>query len=436
MNRKWNYESVKEYFLKKEYELISKSYTNVDELLSFKDAEGYLYIMTFYSFKTGNKPQKFRPNNPYTLYNIDLLLKSKGFNLEIVSNIYKGVDSLIDLKDEEGYYYQTTISGLLANNSPRAFDYRNKYTIQNISTWLNNNNINLTLVSKSYKRFNLKLTFKDCDGYLYETSVANLLKLHPPDKFNTSNKHTINNIKLWCKLNNIKFKLLSNKYNNNSTPLKWSCIKNNCQEIFEMSWDRVSQFNGCPYCAGIKVGKSNCLATKNPELAKEWNLHKNGELTPETITCGSGLKVWWVCRDCGYEWRTTTPHRIEGTGCPSCKISRGERKIKSQLTFNNINFEVQKTFKNLLGAGNGLLSYDFYLPDHNLLIEYQGEFHDREVYDGHDFERQKEHDKRKREYANKNKIKLLEIWYWDFENVEKILNKELGFTGYDQTRST
>jgi hypothetical protein len=42
-----------------------------------------------------------------------------------------------------------------------------------------------------------------------------------------------------------------------------------------------------------------------------------------------------------------------------------------------------------------------------------------------EFEYQQEHDKRKREYAEKHNIKLLEIWYWDFDNIETILKKEL-----------
>ena len=33
--------------------------------------------------------------------------------------------------------------------------------------------------------------------------------------------------------------------------------------------------------------------------------------------------------------------------------------------------------------------------------------------------------KEKREYAKNHNIKLLEIWYWDYDNIEEILNKEL-----------
>ena len=44
------------------------------------------------------------------------------------------------------------------------------------------------------------------------------------------------------------------------------------------------------------------------------------------------------------------------------------------------------------------------------------------------FKIQQEHDKRKKEYAKLHNIKLLEIWYYDFDNITEILNKELGLS--------
>ena len=41
------------------------------------------------------------------------------------------------------------------------------------------------------------------------------------------------------------------------------------------------------------------------------------------------------------------------------------------------------------------------------------------------FARQQEHDRRKREYAKQNNIDLLEIWYWDYDNIEDILSNKL-----------
>lgn len=62
-----------------------------------------------------------------------------------------------------------------------------------------------------------------------------------------------------------------------------------------------------------------------------------------------------------------------------------------------------------------------------MLIEYQGEFHDGTAWQQTeiDFLRQQEHDKRKKNYANMNNILLLEIWYWDYNNIEQILDKTI-----------
>ena len=69
----------------------------------------------------------------------------------------------------------------------------------------------------------------------------------------------------------------------------------------------------------------------------------------------------------------------------------------------------------------------FYLPKYNKLIEYQGEYHDGTARNQNkkQFKKQQEHDERKRKYAKDNDIDLLEIWYWDFKNIENILIKEL-----------
>ena len=75
---------------------------------------------------------------------------------------------------------------------------------------------------------------------------------------------------------------------------------------------------GCPYCAGKKVLLGyNDLETINPTLAKEWNFHKNGQLTPNSITANSQKKVWWKCSK-GHEWQATIYHRHNGQGCPIC----------------------------------------------------------------------------------------------------------------------
>lgn len=121
-------------------------------------------------------------------------------------------------------------------------------------------------------------------------------------------------------------------------------------------------------------------------------------------------------------------HLRNGQGCKYCSMSHGERKIMQYLLTNEIPFIAQMTFEGLYGINNGKLSYDFYI-DNDLLVEFQGEQHKRFIKGLHitkdEFEKQQIHDQRKREYANHHNIKLLEIWYYDFDRIDKTLSEHL-----------
>lgn len=65
----------------------------------------------------------------------------------------------------------------------------------------------------------------------------------------------------------------------------------------------------------------------------------------------------------------------------------------------------------------------------NVAIEYQGEQHYRPtgfVYSEERFVHQQERDNAVRCYCNEHNIKLIEIPYTEFDNIEDILTKELG----------
>ena len=77
--------------------------------------------------------------------------------------------------------------------------------------------------------------------------------------------------------------------------------------------------HGCPYCAGIILSPGeNDLLSQNPELVKEWDYDRNGDLTPDKITVNNGKRVWWVCKTCGHHWEVGVGHRNKGEGCPKC----------------------------------------------------------------------------------------------------------------------
>ena len=98
----------------------------------------------------------------------------------------------------------------------------------------------------------------------------------------------------------------------------WKCDKGDDHEWSAIVNNR-SRGSNCPICRGLKVVNSNCLATVNPLLSKQWHPKKNGDLTPNDVTCGSGKKVWWKCdEEEDHEWCAHISSRTQGRGCPMC----------------------------------------------------------------------------------------------------------------------
>lgn len=270
------------------------------------------------------------------------------------------------------------------------------------------------------------LAFNDSDGYLYFTSINHIQEGHLPTCFGFHNPFTIQNIRLWCKINKKPYKLISNTYKNAFQKLEWKCLKDTCGEIFKAPWADIEHGTGCSYCAGKQVGKNNCLAMCCAELVKEWNTDKNINVTPYDVTTGTHKKVWWKCSECGYEWIASINNRVKGRGCPRCKQSKGEKKIREWLSKNSIKFiQEYDQFPNLLSKNGNPLRFDFYLPDYNYCIEYDGEFHYKKLYDEQNFETQKYNDMLKNRYCKRYKIYLLRIPYWNFNDIETILDKNL-----------
>lgn len=183
--------------------------------------------------------------------------------------------------------------------------------------------------------------------------------------------------------------------------------------------------HGCKKCADKENAKSKtksneqflnelCIINKDIDTLEKY---KNN-VTP--LLC--------MCKICGNKWYAYPNNLLRGHGCSVCSCSIGEKYIKNFLEKYNIKYIQQKTFDDLLGTGDGNLSYDFYLPKFNYLIEFQGKQHEQPIdfFGGEkQFEIQQEHDKRKREYAEKNNINLLEIWYYDIDNIESILLQKI-----------
>lgn len=76
--------------------------------------------------------------------------------------------------------------------------------------------------------------------------------------------------------------------------------------------------------------RTGTLARHYPELCKSWHQFKNGTLTPEDVTPGSGRSVWWICEK-GHEWLAVIKNRRNGAGCPYCsgRYAAGDTSLAS-----------------------------------------------------------------------------------------------------------
>ena len=98
----------------------------------------------------------------------------------------------------------------------------------------------------------------------------------------------------------------------------WKCAKGDDHEWQTVVYSR-SGGKGCPICDGKKVVISTCLATVNPELAKQWHPTRNGKSTPYKVGLNSSKRVWWKCPNGDdHEWRAIVNNRNRGLGCPIC----------------------------------------------------------------------------------------------------------------------
>ena len=118
-----------------------------------------------------------------------------------------------------------------------------------------------------------------------------------------------------------------------------------------------------------------------------------------------------ICPIHGVFEQTPNSH-LRGSGCPICKTSKGELEIQRILYNKNIKYITQYTFDNCKNKRK--LPFDFYLPDYNMCIEFDGKQHYETIkyWGGEEtLIKTKNNDKIKTNYCKNNNIKLIRIKY-------------------------
>jgi len=342
-------------------------------------------------------------------------------------------------KDNCGYKYNTRVCYLVKRKRiENIIDPRNSFSLENISLWLKIHKKSFVLsdnIAYVNAKTPLKFYCKKCkniferkwdsiSGRNFDCNICSgvlisnknsLIQLRPDliEEWSDNNIVSINSVKIH-----------SNKI------VIWKCKK--CKNEWKASINnRTGSLNsGCPYCSGKIAYDENNLAVWFPGLLLEWDYNRNGR--PEDYTSKSARKVWWICKNCGHEWQAVITSRTSGRNCPICKLSKGETAIKKWLSENDIKYVSQKRFLDC--KNKRFLPFDFYIPDYNYCIEYQGPQHfmilRNNIFGGEKELRERQNrDKIKREYCKNKKIKFLAISYKNYNKIENILKEKILLLG-------
>ena len=220
-----------------------------------------------------------------------------------------------------------------------------------------------------------------------------------------------------------KYNYSKTEYINSHKKIKIVCPKHG---IFEQTPNSHLKGKGCKKC-GREIFANSIKKSTDIFKQEAKEIHNNKydySLITDYKNVDSKVKI--ICPFHGIFEQRVSNH-LRGIGCPYCIKNYGEEKIKKWLDFNNFSYFRSHKFDDLKDKGQ--LSYDFYIPSKNLLIEYNGEQHYKFInyfYKTlHDFHKQKHHDWLKRKYAKDHNIKLLTIPYWDYKIINEILEEDV-----------
>jgi len=211
--------------------------------------------------------------------------------------------------------------------------------------------------------------------------------------------------------------------NNNKTKVKIICPDHGSFEMSPSS--HLRNKNGCSKCSPNSKGNRNKFISGSKDT--HGNIYDYSKVIFEDIRS----KVKIICKKHGefdQEPFDQEPFgHYQGQGCPVCKSSKGEKRVREVLDSLNINYKHQYKFEDCIGKKNPLPFY-FFLPTENICIEYDKQhFEVNEFFGGIcGFNDLRINDDIKTNYCLDNGIRLLRTPYTNFDKIEDIIKIELG----------
>ena len=238
------------------------------------------------------------------------------------------------------------------------------------------------------------------------------------------NNEFINRAKI---IHGAKYNYSKSFYSEHDTPLIIICPIHG--EFKQTPKGHLIDKSGCPKCSHIVGGDKRrwSLGTFIQKAKQIHGLKYDYSLVKYKSAI---IKVEIICLKHGNFKICPKDHINLKQGCPICSESKGEREIREHFRNINLEFKQQHKFKECINPKtNKQLPFDFYLPQHNLCVEFHGEQHYHKVpffnKRNGGLKSLKERDEIKKTFCILNNINYLEISYKDFKNIKQILNNNV-----------
>lgn len=278
------------------------------------------------------------------------------------------------------------------------------------------------LQSKLYINSKEKLSIKCSCGEVFEMSYNIFKKGHRCKQCSIKSrqekrKHTFEYVKNYIEARG--YKLLSHEYKNNNSKLQIVCEKGHSSL---MTFGNFQRGRRCKTCSHLKITEKQ----RHDYTYVKSFVESIGYTLIDDKYVRNSNKLNLICSN-NHKTSISFKNLRKGVRCSHCNTkSHGEERIKTFLNKKEIPFITQYKIEECKFKRQ--LPFDFYLPDYNVLIEYDGEQHYKikEYFGGFDgFVDTKIRDTIKNIYCKENNIKLIRIPYWEFDNIEEILDKQI-----------
>lgn len=228
---------------------------------------------------------------------------------------------------------------------------------------------------------------------------------------------------------NDNIEVVDDKYLGTHKPIRCRC------KIHKVEWESypcnlLNQTATCPACAKESMREKE-------GLTQEEFIKRVADINPDIEVLGtytnSHNQITFKCKkhNCTFQTSPRTFLYKGGCGCPLCTQSVGEKKMLEILKDKGFSVISQHTFDDCRHIN--VLRFDGYDIENNIAYEYQGAQHYHPVdfagkgdqWASEQFELLKKRDLIKLEYCKNNNIPLIQVPYWEFDNMDSFITTEI-----------